>query len=215
MRSLHSKPNVLQEYKCYDEYLGDKRLRVAYKKIMDNIAPEVIHLKKGAQVMLTRNLNLAEGLANGSRGVVLECNDAFIEVKFVTGTHLIAVESWEYFDEPNVYTRYQFPLILAYALTIHKSQSCSLDSVVINLGKNIFLPNMGYVSLSRCRNLRGLYLIDYSTESVYADEEAMEYERSENERSENERSESERSEVEIREPERSERNVIIEEYKEE
>ena len=62
--------------------------------------------------------------------------------------------------------RKQFPLILAYAVTIHKCQRLSLDSAVIDLSNKVFSPGMAYVALSRVRSLNGLHLTDFDPASI-------------------------------------------------
>ena len=62
--------------------------------------------------------------------------------------------------------RKQFPLILAYAVTIHKCQGLSLDCAIIDLSKEVFSPGMVYVALSRVRSLSGLHLIAFDPDSV-------------------------------------------------
>ena len=53
--------------------------------------------------------------------------------------------------------RKQFPLILAYAVTIHKCQGLSLNNAIIDLSNKVFSPGLAYVALSRVRSLEGLY----------------------------------------------------------
>ena len=57
--------------------------------------------------------------------------------------------------------RSQFPLILAYAITIHKCQGLSLDCAIMDLSTNVFSPGMAYVVRSRVRTLSGVYLTDF------------------------------------------------------
>lgn len=92
-----------------------------YGKALNNLAPEACTLKVGAQVMLTFNLDVADGLCNGSRGVVTDISDKGAYVRFLNEkTVLIEATDWEISEEKAIIVRRQVPLILAYALTIHK-----------------------------------------------------------------------------------------------
>ena len=62
--------------------------------------------------------------------------------------------------------REQFPLILAYAVTIHKSQGLSLDYAIIDLSDKVFCAAMAYVALSRVRSLAGLHLLAFDPKSI-------------------------------------------------
>ena len=62
--------------------------------------------------------------------------------------------------------RKQFPLILAYAVTIHKCQGLSLDCAIVDLSNKIFCAGMAYVALSRVRSLNGLYLTNFDPASI-------------------------------------------------
>lgn len=64
--------------------------------------------------------------------------------------------------------RKQFPLILAYAVTIHKCQGLSLDSAIVDLSSKVFSPGMAYVALSRVRSLNGLHQTEFDPASIIA-----------------------------------------------
>lgn len=136
-----------------------------------------IELCVGAQVMLVKNIDLACGLANGSRGVVTGFNVSDMPiVRFLNGEERpIYMEAWE-MDERNrkVLLAYQIPLRVAYAISIHKSQGCSLDYAEIDLS-NIFEYGQAYVALSRVKSLNGLSIVSIDYDSIQADPLAVSY----------------------------------------
>ncbi len=108
-------------------------------------------LAVGAQVMLTKNLDVVGGLANGSRGVVLDMNDTSIKVEFIHGVVTIVKELFEVQITPmSTINIFQFPLLLAWATTIHKSQGLSLDLVEMDLSQS-FEFGMIYAFLESCK----------------------------------------------------------------
>ena len=62
--------------------------------------------------------------------------------------------------------RKQYPLILAYAVTIHKCQGLSLDCAIVDLSDKVFSAGMAYVALYRVRSLSGLHLIEFHSNSL-------------------------------------------------
>ncbi len=123
------------------------------------LAPEVLELKIGAEVMFVAN-NAGSGFVNGSRGRVIAFQDGQPLVRLVNSQRNLNVvaHSWKLEEDGKVRAEVmQLPLRLAWAITIHKSQGMSLDSAEIDLSKS-FTPGMGYVALSRVRSLGGLYL---------------------------------------------------------
>jgi ATP-dependent exoDNAse (exonuclease V) alpha subunit len=122
------------------------------------LAPEVLELKVGAEVMFVAN-NFAEGFVNGSRGQVIGFKDGEPLVELLNGRKLyVEPHSWSLNEDGQVRAEVtQLPLRLAWAITIHKSQGMSLDAAEIDLSR-AFTPGMGYVALSRVRGLSGLYL---------------------------------------------------------
>lgn len=147
-----------------------------FKMLLDDAIPEEIQLKVGAQVMLRKNIDIDSGLVNGSRGVVKKILLETVIVKFNNGvTSEIGYEQWEITDDEAIVVREQIPLILAWSYTIHKSQGCTLDFAVCDLGKSVFANSQAYVALSRVRNLNSLYLGDFDPKSLRVDPEALEF----------------------------------------
>lgn len=132
-------------------------------------AEELLQLKEGAQVMLLNND--AEGRwINGTIGVVSKIGKDGLEVKLRDGdTEQVNPFKWSinryYWDQEagavaseTMGSFKQYPLKLAWAITIHKSQGKTFDRVVIDLGRGAFASGQLYVALSRCRSLQGVYL---------------------------------------------------------
>lgn len=123
------------------------------------LAPARLELKIGAEVMFVAN-NFAAGYANGSRGQVVALNGDYPEVRLLSNKRVVTVEpyTWQLVEDGKVRAETsQIPLRLAWAITIHKSQGMSLDAAEIDLSRT-FTPGMGYVALSRVRDLAGVYL---------------------------------------------------------
>jgi len=122
------------------------------------LAPENLELKREAVVMFVKN-NFDAGYVNGTLGVVEDFEDEMPVVRTFDGKYItVAPASWTIEDNDKVMAEVrQFPLRLAWAITIHKSQGMSLDAAEINLS-NSFVPGQGYVALSRLRTLSGLLL---------------------------------------------------------
>jgi len=152
-------------------------IRQDYIDFMDTIAPVECLFKVGAQVMLTKNLSVETGLVNGSRGVIEELHEERIVVLFKSGLHVdIVPYRYEYEDEKAVCIREQFPLVLAYAMTVHKSMGATLDYVVADCGTSVFAPGQGYVLLSRVRTLEGLLLTNVMPELIKPHPKALKFE---------------------------------------
>ena len=156
-------------------YPGVKNKDYAIDKYKKNCnAPETLQLCVGAQVMLLWNLDTDGGLVNGSRGVVTSFVGDIPMVKFLNGRELlIDYNVWESEEQDKKILRVvQLPLKLAYALTVHRSQGCSLDYAEIDLS-NTFEYGMAYVALSRVKKLEGLSIIDINFDKIKANEKAI------------------------------------------
>jgi len=129
---------------------------------------EKLLLKEGAKVMLLRN-DPERRWVNGSIARVARLAQERVFIEIDGAVHQVEQVSWESrryaYDkaqekilETVAGTFRQFPLRLAWALTIHKSQGLTLDNVYIDLGRGAFAHGQTYVALSRCRALAGLAL---------------------------------------------------------
>ena len=82
--------------------------------------------------------------------------------------------SAEYSPYRNCYVnRSQFPICVAWAITIHRSQGLSLEAAIVNIGQSCFEPGMAYVALSRIRNSSGLYLTEFDPSQLRCNEKAV------------------------------------------
>lgn len=139
----------------------------------------LLKLKKGAAVICTVNINLEANICNGSQGIIVDIidrNGVFAPVvKFSNGnTHTFQPHHWQSEDYPTI-SLFQYPLCLAWAMTIHKMQGATLDMAEMDIGKSIFEYGQTYVALSRIKTLEGLYLTAFNPEKIKTDPKVVEF----------------------------------------
>ena len=136
-------------------------------------APINLELKRNAQIMFVKNDNAIDERrwVNGSIATIEFLSDELIEVKLKDGSiHEIKKEVWENrkfkwdkikgeITSEIIGTFEQFPIKLAWAITIHKSQGLTFDNVKIDLGTGTFANGQLYTALSRCKSMEGLSLV--------------------------------------------------------
>ena len=150
---------------------NDKEIQMELDFLANNlICDKEMKMKLGAQVMCIVNIQSETGIevCNGSQGVIT----AFCEfsgcprVKFNNGIDRIMTNNvWASDKIPGIGVS-QVPLILAWALTIHKSQGATMDAAEIDVGSGIFECGQTYVALSRVKSLDGLYLTSFDAQKI-------------------------------------------------
>lgn len=131
-------------------------------------------LKKGCRVMLVVNLDVESGLVNGRTGEVVGFVDEYPKVRFANTTLVITSTTISLEHEDCVCTVTFLPLLLSYALTIHKSQSLTLDTAVMELG-DCFAEHMVYVALSRVRRMEDVILKSFVPTKIRVNQKVMEF----------------------------------------
>jgi ATP-dependent DNA helicase PIF1 len=140
---------------------------------------EKVQLKIGAFVMTTVNLNLEKGICNGSQGIVVAINDingkTIPVVKFYNGVIMdIDYYVWQSENYPTISIE-QIPLILAWAISIHKSQGATLKYAQMDIGNSIFAEGQIYVALSRVESIDGLYLTAFNPDKIKVNPHVLEF----------------------------------------
>lgn len=150
---------------------------------------EKLLLKVGAQVMFVKNdLSYEKRFFNGKMGVVKALSDNEIIVHFPEENTSIEVERYEWqnikykvnentkeIEEELLGTFTHYPIKLAWAITVHKSQGLTFDKAVLDVS-NVFAPGQAYVALSRLRSLNGLILLSpLNMKGIASDEEVLQY----------------------------------------
>lgn len=134
------------------------------------LSPELLELKEDAMVMCTKN-NFEAGYVNGTLARVLHFDASGAPVIETTAGKQITMTTatWEVAEDGKVLAQIeQYPLRLAWAITVHKSQGMSLDAAEVDLSK-AFVYGQGYVALSRVRSLEGLKVLGMHPNALQVD----------------------------------------------
>ncbi len=147
-----------------------------------------LKLKVGCRVMLLKNIAVTQGLANGSCGTITEIYKDVIKVKFDNSTTVpLSRTEFETYKYKNIslqreckqsykqrIVRKQFPVRLAYGITIHKSQGMTFDNLVVHLDK-IFAAGQCYVALSRTTSLSGLNPLGFDPSKIAVNKDVIDF----------------------------------------
>ncbi len=164
-------------------------------KIVDDFPEKIypldvtLELKVGAQVMFIKNdLSYDKNYFNGKMGFISSLSENEIFVHFPDENKTIEVERYEWenirynvnpltkeIEEEMLGTFSHYPIKLAWAITIHKSQGLTFDKAALDVSQ-VFMPGQAYVALSRLRSLKGLILLSpLQMNGISSDEDVMEY----------------------------------------
>ena len=172
----------VQAHECIYEMTSKGRKPLVETLKKSCLAPEKLRLKKGARVMCVKN-NFEKGYVNGTLGVIVSCGHGVDPVIRAAATpdfpegRLLTIElaTWQIEDDGKVLAEiHQYPLRLAWAITVHKSQGMSLDAIEVDLSRS-FEAGMGYVALSRVRTLAGLRILGLNQHALKVNHEVLEY----------------------------------------
>lgn len=170
---LDKLPDKAIEYKSMFHTYGidDKIKDVLEKELQYQFKQKGIDkliLKKNSRVMLIKNLDINNGLVNGALGTVIDISKNYVIVEFDGPNKIkqnITPVEWELEIDNCKVIGIQIPLMLAYAITCHKSQSLTLESAILDLA-DCFCEAQVYVALSRVRSLNGLYLKSFNPSKI-------------------------------------------------
>ncbi|UMM10337.1 hypothetical protein L5515_000156 [Caenorhabditis briggsae] len=170
--SLQNSEGVQKTFHAYDDSeFNDAKCRT--------MAVKTLILKEGSQVMLIKNFDVFKGLCNGSRGFVEKFGENGNPiVRFVAQNVAIEIRRSKFSirvpgsDVP--YIRRQYPLQLAWAISIHKSQGMTLDCAEISL-ERVFADGQAYVALSRARSLAAIRITGFDVSCVRANSKVIDF----------------------------------------
>ena len=173
----------------------DGKLQTFKPDIVDDFPEKIypveqnLQLKVGAQIMFVKNdLSLEKRYFNGKMGFIKSLSKDEILVHFPDENLTIEVEKFEWqnirykvnemtkeIDEEVLGTFVHYPIKLAWAITVHKSQGLTFDKAALDVSQ-VFLPGQAYVALSRLRSLKGLILLSpLRMNGISNDQDVMDY----------------------------------------
>ncbi len=176
MEELDKNPNRALSFPEVYSILKNKKHVVDHIQALEK-ENKMLTVKVGAQVMLNVNIDTDDGLVNGSRGVVTrhDADTKTLFVRFLDGREMGFTQHPYVIEEEGepMYQILQYPFVLAYALSIHKTQGATLDYAIMDLGFTVFENSMSYVALSRVRSLDGLFLKAFQPSRITCDKDAL------------------------------------------
>jgi len=141
------------------------------------LCDDIVRLRVGAQVMCVINMEetlttSATPICNGSQGVIVRMTEAMTGgpplpiVRFNNGLEMtVNRHTWLSENIPGIGVS-QIPLILSWAITIHKSQGATLERCIIDIGDKVFEAGQSYVALSRIKSLEGVSIMSYDVSKI-------------------------------------------------
>jgi ATP-dependent DNA helicase PIF1 len=182
--NLNNLPDKGIIYKSLFAEEGEKEITQELKKELvsqfTQKGIQEIHLKLNARVMLIKNLDVEKGLVNGSVGTVIRFEEVQKQkqpvIKFdnLQEEILITPTEWQLEFNDSSVTAIQLPLMLCWAITIHKSQSLTLERALVEL-EDCFCEAQIYVALSRLKSLEGLYIKSFNPKKIMVNKKVLQF----------------------------------------
>jgi ATP-dependent DNA helicase PIF1 len=174
LQKLIDSGNVLSDYPIVLPDQPIKRRETA--KYVKNIKlSDSVGLCIGAQVVITRNIDIPGGLINGTRGIITNSTNDGIVLLLLNGSSVIIdYYTFKPDDEPMVEVKY-IPLKLAWAISIHSSQGMTLDELEIDLGESIFACGQAYTVLYRVRSMKNVKIVQVNKKSFKTNIKVVEF----------------------------------------
>jgi len=169
---LNSLPGETVCFQAQDILNGVRPIPCSQEHTFDTLQPLLL-LKKGAQVVVTQNLS--SSIKNGTLGVIDSITPDSVSLLYYRrsgGPRKVTIHrKIEYLHlGTSTISRHQFPLALAFGLTIHKCQGLTLRKVIIDMSLSFFQTGMAYVAFSRAPSLENITILGWDPNSFFVDE---------------------------------------------
>jgi hypothetical protein len=158
-------------------HAADDCIENIQKQTPANLPPHRLPLKEGAIVMMTKNYCIPFGLANGTRLQIREMHDSYVKAQILTGPRAKSIVEiprvkYTHGDKPGyrgtAFSRVQFPLRLAFAMTTNRAQGQTLNRCGLALHKEqCFSHGQFYVAVSRVKSMDGFRLLNTTSGSAW------------------------------------------------
>jgi ATP-dependent DNA helicase PIF1 len=164
-----------KDSECVTQTDIDNELKIIHNNLICN---DTIKLKVGAQVMCIINIERPGGemICNGSQGIITRFSELGNPlVRYTDGYEMEMIHHiWASDNIPGIGVS-QIPLILSWAITIHKSQGTTLTYADIDVGNTIFECGQTYVAMSRVTSLAGLRLSSFDASKIYVNKKVQKF----------------------------------------
>lgn len=168
-------------YKCID-HVNERvthpaRRAYAFRRLQD-LAPPSLTLKPGAVVLTTR---VVDGIPTATQGVVSRCLSTHVVCIFQAREIVVSFVAFDLIDnrQERLASRLAIPLILSWAITIHRAQGATLDTLAVDFSDLRWREEgLVYSALSRCRSLGCLFVRGLTKELIMVSDEGVEFHRS-------------------------------------
>lgn len=177
-RQLLKLSGIAVVYKSRDslnaEITHPKRQEYASRVVQD-LAPPEVALKPGAVVLTTRAVH---GVATATQGVVVKCLPTRVVCMFCGAEVDVAPAAFDLIDNrgEHLATRFAIPLILGWAMTVHRAQGATLDTLAVDFSDLCWREEgLVYTALSRCRLLEGLLVRGLRSDHIVVCADALKF----------------------------------------